>query len=260
MKLYLDLLFFLNFSFDFILLYCVRKTLKRSISIKRIMLGSILGGFSIFFLFLPLNSITLFLLKGLLAILMILISFGYHNLRYTLKNLSYLYIYSILLGGIMYFLNCEFSYKQEGIIFFHDGLSINVLLLILIAPFILYTYSKEIRRGKQKYSQYYELTITFKNGKRYHTTAFLDTGNTLRDPYLKRPIIIINEVDLPLDSTCILVPFRTILKHSYLKCYEIEKVEIKDVKELKDVLVGITPYKIEMEGVDCIIGTNILEG
>ena len=143
MKLYLDLIFFLNFSFDFILLYTVKKILRRNTKIKRLVLAAFIGALSIFLLFLKTNNFILFLFKIFISIIMIIISFSYKDIHYTFKNLIYLYIVSIVLGGSLYFLNCSFSYKNEGIIFYHNGLSINVIVLFMIAPFILYTYIKE---------------------------------------------------------------------------------------------------------------------
>ena len=70
MKIYLDLVFFINFVFDFLLLLTVNIILKRNISIFRILIGSIIGGISIFLLFIKLNSITLFLFKLIISILM----------------------------------------------------------------------------------------------------------------------------------------------------------------------------------------------
>ena len=258
MKLYLDLIFFLNFSFDFILLYTVKKILRRNTKIKRLVLAAFIGALSIFLLFLKTNNFILFLFKIFISIIMIIISFSYKDIHYTFKNLIYLYIVSIVLGGSLYFLNCSFSYKNEGIIFYHNGLSINVIVLFMISPFILYTYIKESKSLKTKYNQLYELKITLKNKKDIHLTAFLDTGNTLKDPFLKRPIIITNKIDIK--GNYILVPFYTILNESYLKCYEIEKAYIKGIGEVKNVLLGISPKPIVMEGVDCIIGPNILGG
>jgi len=83
MKIYLDLVFFINFFFDFLLLLVVKILLKRNVGIKRIILGALLGATSILFLFLPLNQITLFLLKVIISILMILTTFGFQNKNYT---------------------------------------------------------------------------------------------------------------------------------------------------------------------------------
>ena len=261
MKIYLDLIFLLNFSFDFILLLTVSIILKRNVKIIRLILGSIIGSLSTFLLFLDLNNIELFLYKLFISIVMLLITFKYKNIKYTLKNMEYLYITSIILGGFLYLLNLEFSYKNEGIIFYHNGLSVNFIFLIILSPIILYLYIKQVKELKNNYSYYHKLNIYYKD-KIIKINSYLDTGNKLKDPYLSRPIIIINNKlieDKYLDDY-ILVPMDTINSHSMLKCIKVDKIEI-DGKELKkNVLIGLSPKKIKMEGIDSIIGKSILEG
>lgn len=259
MKLYIDLIFFLNFGFDFCLLYAVRKILKRNVKLYRLLLAAFFGGGSVFVLFLPMNTFFLFLFKIALSIGMVLLAFSFKTLRYFFKNMCYLYLVSIVLGGALYFLNVQLSYKQEGILFYHNGLSINVILLLMITPFILYTYSKEMKAYKAKYSELYELEIFLKNKQELKLTAFLDTGNRLKDPYLHRPVIIVDEKIQVKGDKEVLVPFHTIGHTSYLHCFEVEKVKING-EEKRKVLLGVSPKRILMEGVDCIIGTNLLEG
>ena len=83
MTIYLDLVMILNFTIDFILLLTVSLILKRNIKITRIMLGSFFGGISILFLFFNMNNIILFLLKLIISILMIIITFKFVNLKYN---------------------------------------------------------------------------------------------------------------------------------------------------------------------------------
>ena len=192
MKVYVDLLFLINIFFDFLLLLSVSLILKRHTKIYRIIIGSLVGGISIFFLFLNITSITLFFLKILIAILMILTTFGFKDIKYFIKNISYLYLISIVLGGALYLLNIEFSYKNKGLIFYHNGLSINIIILLIVTPILLYLYIKEMKDYKQNYSKYYKIEIIFKNNKNIILNAFLDTGNNLIDPYKKRPVILVN--------------------------------------------------------------------
>ena len=86
MKIYVDLIIFLNFMFDFILLLVTNIILKRGTSLKRIILGALVGSLTIVVLFIPFTTSTLFLLKVLLSILSILITFGYKDLKYFLIN------------------------------------------------------------------------------------------------------------------------------------------------------------------------------
>ena len=86
MKIYVDLVLFLNFFFDFLLLLATSLILKRYVKIKKIFLGALIGSLSIFLLFVSIISFTLFLIKILISILMILTCFGYKTIKYTIKN------------------------------------------------------------------------------------------------------------------------------------------------------------------------------
>ena len=131
MKIYLDVIFLINFFFDFFLLMITSILLRRKVKFKNMILGSLIGALSIFVLFININSFELFIIKIIISLIMVLVTFKYKNIRYTLKNIVYLYFTSMILGGVLYYLNVEFSYKQEGLVFYHDGLSINFVFLIL---------------------------------------------------------------------------------------------------------------------------------
>lgn len=255
MKVYVDLVLILNFFFDFLLLLSVSLVLRRNIPLKKIFLGSLIGSISIFILFFKISTLILFFIKIFISILMTIITFNFKNIYYTLKNLIYLYTSSIILGGFIYFLNIQFSYKQEGLIFYHNGLSINFIFLIITSPIIIYIYIRQARELRNNYSNYYEVDISI-NKKKYHFKAFLDTGNKLVDPYFHKPIIIVDTNKIKLDKY-VLVPIYTANKNSMLKCIKVDTVNIKGVCIKKDVMVGISDIKLE--GIDCLLNQKLLE-
>lgn len=262
MKIYVDLVLLLNFGFDLLLLFATGIILRRQTDLKRLLLGSFLGSITIFSMFIEVSSISLFLIKIIISIGMVLITFGYIDLKYTLKNLFYLYTSSILLGGFLYFLNLEFSYKNEGLVFYFNGLSINVIILIIMSPIIIYAYVKQGLLLKNQYSNYYNIDIYLKNGNIIPTTAFLDTGNHLEDPYKKRPILLLNKNLLQIDyekDSILLVPYDTLNHHGLLKCIIPDKIFIQGVGFRSNFLIGISNEEIKMEGIDCIIGNKLLE-
>jgi stage II sporulation protein GA (sporulation sigma-E factor processing peptidase) len=262
MKVYLDLIIILNFLFDFLLLLVVGILLRRHASLKRLFLGSLVGSLSILFLFMELTSMGLFILKILVSILMVIICFKYKDLKYTGRNLLYLYTTSIILGGFLYLLNVEFAYKQDGLIFYHNGLSINWIILLLTSPIILYIYVKQGLYLKNNYSNYYLVDIYFKEQK-INVSAFLDTGNRLIDPYQKRPIILVAKNELKLDygdDDIILVPYESLNHHGLLKCIKPDKIIILGVGVRTKLLIGISEDKIDIDGIDCILHTKLMEG
>ena len=165
MKVYVDMVFLLNFYLDFLLLMTTSIVLKRNASLKRLILGTIIGSLSIFFLFFPINQILLFLLKVLIAVGMVLMAFRYKDLKYTLNNLGYFYMISVILGGFLYYLNVEFSYSHIGLIFFHHKMNGNALFLIIISPIILYIYNKQSKKFKTMYNLLYDVEIVLKKEK-----------------------------------------------------------------------------------------------
>ena len=261
MKIYADLILFINFFLDLFLLIGVSLILKRNVKIIRMILGAIAGSISLIALFININSYTLFLIKVIISIIMILISFGYKNVKYTMTNLSYLYLLSIVLGGFLYFINDNLSYKNIGLIFFYNGFSINIILILLLSPIIIYLYVKRSRSEKKRLSSYYKVSITFLNGNTRHLTAFLDTGNNLYDPYKKRPIIIINESIIgDYKPKYILVPCYTVNKESILKCFKIKELVINGKIIEKECLVGISDNNFNLDGIDCLLHEGIMEG
>lgn len=193
---------------------------------------------------------------------MVLVVFGYRDIRYFGNNLFYLYTSSILLGGFLYFLNLQFSYKNEGLVFYFDGLSINVIVLIVLGPVIIYAYVKQGLLLKNHYSNYYNIDIYFKNGKVVPAVAFMDTGNRLEDPYKKRPIILLNKEFIDIDYNCdkvVLVPYDAINHHGLLKCIVPDKIFIQGIGFRKNFLVGLSNEKILIDGVDCIMHSKLIE-
>lgn len=262
MKIYIDLVLALNFGFDLILLFSVATLLRRKTTLKKLLLSSLTGSITILAMFIELNSFTLFLIKIIISIIMVYIAFGYINIKYTLKNLFYLYTSSIILGGFLYFLNIQLSYKNKGLVFYFNGLSVNVIVLIILSPTIIYLYTKQALELKNNYSKYYNIDIYLKNGKVLPLTAFLDTGNILEDPYKKRPIILLNKGLLSIDyekDKILLVPYDTINNHGLLKCIIPDKIFIQGIGFKKNFLVGISNEKIKIEGIDCILNSKLLE-
>ncbi len=259
MKVYVDLVFLLNIYLDFLLLITTSVTLKRNASLKRIGLGTLLGSTSIFFLFWSINNILLFFIKIAIAIGMVLISFGYKDIKYLLNNLGYFYMISIILGGFLYYLNLEFSYAHIGMIFINNGISINWLVLCLFSPFILYIYYRQSQKMKSTYNLNFRITIMLRNKQKIEVNAFLDTGNKLVDPITNKPVILLQKNCINIEQEPILyVPYNSLNNHNLLKCIKPLYIEINN-KKFKNYLIGISDKKFHLDGVECILNNKLME-
>ena len=188
------------------------------------------------------------ILKIILGIIMVLIAFGYKNIKYTFYNIIYLYMVSIILGGFVYYLNVEFN-------------KINDLILLLLAPFILYIFMKSLKVVKEIKNYYYKIKIVFNNQQELNITAFLDTGNKLVDPITNKPIILLNKKKLK-DNIKIrspmYVPYNALNYHGLLECIKPEYIVINN-KRLSNYLIGLSEQTFKLNGIDCLLNYKILE-
>ncbi len=246
MKVYIDLLFILNFIYDFILLMTVSITLKRNVKLNRLLLSSLYGALTIFIIFIPINKILLITIKIVLGIIMVIICFEYRNIKYTFDNIKYLYMCSVILAGFLYFLKIEFN-------------NLSYLLILIISPLILYLYIKQNRELKERINYYRNITIVFNNKKKLELVGFIDSGNKLRDPVTKKYIILINKKIVKgiynIRSPMYVIA-STINKSSLLECIAINKLEI-DNKEYSNYLLGLIDSNFN--DFDCLLNYHIME-
>lgn len=259
MKVYVDLVYALNYYLDFLLLLTTSIVLKRNTSLKRIALGAFLGSTSIVFLFWSVSSWFLFFYKIIIAIFMVIVSFRYEDLKFTFNNFIYFYMISMILGGFLYYLNVEFSYNPVGLLFVKHNLNINAIFLILISPVILFVYAKQSKKMKSQYNLSYQVKIVLKNKQEYILNGFLDTGNKLIDPITNKPIILLEKgiVDEE-ENTFYYVPFHSLNNQNLLKCLRPEYVEIEN-KKFNNYLIGISDKKFNFEGIKCILNNRLME-
>jgi hypothetical protein len=215
--------------------------LTRKASIKRIFLGSLIGGGSTLILFVSLNSILLFFIKIILGLIMCLVTFGYHSFKYTYNNLFYLYTISFSIGGVLYLLMDKGYY--------------NYFILIIGFLIVSILYIKQIKKFKTNYSDYYQVKVYLKN-QELNLTGYLDTGNKLYDNYKHRPIIIIyKELEYNLEDI-IYVPYISLNEEKILKCLKVEKIIIND-KVFNNYLIGLSNKKIHIDGINCILHSKM---
>lgn len=190
---------------------------------------------------------------------MILITFGYKNVKYTINNLGYFYMISVILGGFLYYLNLEFSYTHVGLVFINNGISINAVFLILISPLILYIYYRQSQKMKTNYNLIYKIEIVLKDKKEIQLNGFLDTGNKLIDPITNKPILLIQKGIVNEQKEKIyFIPFHSLGNNNLLKCFKPLYVVIEN-KKYKNYLIGISDKKFSLEGVECILNSKVLE-
>ena len=241
MIIYVDLIFLLNIFLDFILLMSVSVTLCRNANIKRIILGSLVGGGTGLLLFISINSTLLIIIKIFLGIVMVIITFGFRDIKYTFNNLFYLYTISFSVGGGLYLL------MNKGIY--------NYFIIIIGFIIVCYLYIKQLNKFKNNYANYYKVDIYY-HKKIISLIGYMDTGNKLYDNYKNRPIILIDKKMKYNDEEIIYVPYVSLNEESVLKCLKIDKIIINN-HVFKNYLVGLSNKKFQIDGINCILHSKM---
>lgn len=246
MKMYIDLFFIFNVIMDYIIIMSTSILLKRRTSYIRMILSSLIGGISSLVLFTSLNKIVIEIIS---IVIMVLISFGYKDIRYLIKNILYMYILSTLLGGIIYLFNIKVS----------NSMFLTYLIIIVISIEIMILYIKENKKMRSIYNNYYKVDIYFKDREKLSLIGFVDTGNNLYDPYKKRPVIIVPNKYIKEDKY-ILVPYHTINGNGLLKCIKPDIIFIDGIGYKGNVLIGFSDSFNFGDGVDVILHKDIMKG
>ena len=261
MKIYLDLVLLLNFLFDLILLISVNYILRRNVKLLRILLGSLVGEISLLLLFIEMNDTIFFLFKFIISLVMIYVCFGYRDCKYYFKNVTYFYLVSMLLGGAIQFLDNQFSYSNNGLVFTDNGLGISYVIVLVVGVFLYFKYIKSFKEFSNNYGYYYRCKIYIDDSNVVEVNAFLDTGNKLYIPYLGKVIVLVDRdkiKNIGLDKP-IYVPFNSLNNNGLLECYKCKCLEIGG-RYYDRFLLGISNEKFYMDGIDCIINNSVMEG
>ena len=249
---YIELLVIEDFLLNYIILYGTSILLNRITKFKKIFLSSSIGTIPLIFLFTNLNKYFLNIITFFFLLIMSIICFKYKDIIYTIKNIIYMYFISIFLAGSIYLINTNFLPPINNYI-------LSIIILLILSPIITYIYVKINIKTKINNSNYYLVNIYLKDKPKITVNSFLDTGNKLKDPYNKKPIILLSKNIIKLtNEKIILVPYNTIDNHSLLRCFNPEKIYIHKIGYRKKVLIGLVD-EINIEGADCILNEALLE-
>lgn len=248
MTVYIDLVCIINFIYDFLILLTVSFTLKRNRKIYYYILSSLIGVLSIFLLFLKINNIVLFLLKILISVIMVIVAFGYKSIKYTISNIIYFYMTSIVLAGFLYLI------KENN-----SNFNLNYIVLLIIGPIILFIYYKSNKKLKNTYSDYYKIKIVFDKIE-YNLVSFYDNGNNLKDPVSRKSIIIVGNNRLEKIYNIrspVYVPVITVKGTHLMKCFKPSYIILND-KKIYNYLIGESSIKFS-DGVECLLNKSLKE-
>ena len=265
MTVYWDMMFLLNFTIDYIILYSTAKTMFLKRNFLKMILGAVIGGIYGIFVF---EKSFVFNTLTYIFVTLFILYIAFSTLNF--KIVSTFYIISFLFGGISNYLNNMYGVikMSNGFLYFENNL-IAVILGVLLSSFIVVILLKLMKRNVIKHKQIKTVDIFFE-GKSVTVSGIIDTGNLLLDPITKYPVILAEFADIKeiisedlikfleekenllvninrkIINKIRLIPYKNSNSNDILKGFKPDYIIIKDEKEriITDVIIAVTYNKL----------------
>ena len=200
MTLYVDIIFLENVFMNSIILLATGIILKDKTKIIRNLISSSIG--AVYAIIIYTSHIELYsniFLKIMLSLVIVYISFKPQNTKSMLKHIIIFYLTSFTFGGVafalLYFVRPQDILFQNGVL--AGTYPIKMILAGGIVGFAIVVISFKNIKGKlNKKDMYCNVKLCERENKKV-ITAIIDTGNFLKDPITKIPVIVaeINSLD-----------------------------------------------------------------
>lgn len=183
-----------NFIINFLILYTTKIVSKNKKPNKHIVIGTIIGTlYSLVFFYPALLFLTKPIMKFILSLLIVKITFNSKTIKKYFYEFLVFYIVSFIFAGVIVGISWNFklpsSLLQEKNLlemFNMKYIIIGIILAIIIIR-IVFSYT---HRKNMKNEYIYEVEIYF-GDKFIKVTALVDTGNSLVDPFSRKPVFVV---------------------------------------------------------------------
>ena len=284
MTVYLDIVFVENLLMNYIILFATGFIQKIQMKQLRLIASSSFGG--VYAIISYLNIIPIYsniFMKILLSIIMIYIAFNPQNVKKMCKTILLFYLTSFVMGGcalaLLYMISPESIAFKDGVLVGTYPMKITIVAGLVGFCIIQIAFQINKRQLKKK-DMICNLEISI-NKQKTEVKAYLDSGNTLKDPISKKPVIVVeknkikNFTDIDLEKIIggdepntenlklKIIPFNSIGKQNGMLIGvkpDFVKIEYEDREEyIYDVVIGMYDKKINKD-YHALIGLELLEG
>lgn len=265
MTLYVDIIFLENLIMNSIIILATGIILKNTQRIWRNLVSSGIG--AIYAILIYTSNFKIYsniILKVILSVVIVYIAFKPANIRSFLKHIIIFYLTSFTFGGVafalLYFVRPQDILFQNGVLI--GTYPIKMILAGGILGFIIITFAFKNIKGKLTRKDIM-CTVIIGNTR---ITAIVDTGNLLKDPITKMPVLIMEremlkgifpeiilenatdivngkEIELgEYSSKLRVIPYKSIGKENGLLLgIKVKNIRIvyQDIEKAHDVIIGI---------------------
>ena len=195
MVIYVDVLLFVNFVIDYLILRLEAKIIKINYKLWRLVIGAISSSVFSLYIFLPKQSLIIdVLIKILCSAVTVFIAFGFCDLKYYFRNIGVFFAVSYLFAGIIFGLqtirpNSNIN-VYNGVVYFN--ISPVLLLLMSFIIYLLIAILKKVFNKTAETADRLNLSLKF-HGISITAVAIIDTGHSLCDIFGDNLMIIIDK-------------------------------------------------------------------
>ncbi len=194
MTVYIDVVLIENLIMNYIIIFATGIILKIKMKQIRMILGSLIGAiYTIIAYVSNLRIYSNFILKFILSIIIVYISFNPQTQKQLWKSLLIFYLTSLVFGGaafaIIYVVRPQEILRNNQLIF--GTTSMKVILFSAILAFIVIILAFKIVKNKiSKKDMFCDIEVKI-NEEIIKTKAMIDTGNFLKEPITNKPVVVI---------------------------------------------------------------------
>jgi stage II sporulation protein GA (sporulation sigma-E factor processing peptidase) len=200
-RVYADLVFLLNGCIDFLLLWLTSAIRKQRTTRFRLALAATVGGlYATLHLWSYFSFIYSLPVKLLISMLMIWICFGFVHPYAYLRSLGVFYLVCFVTGGAMVALHYVLTGNHEvggGVLFTQTekgwGSPVSWLFLLVGFP-LVWLYARISFGSLQERQEIHQFLVPVRieiDGQKMECTGLVDTGNQLRDPISRAPVMMV---------------------------------------------------------------------
>ena len=261
---YIDVLIFTNIFQDFMLLLILKRALHLRASYFRLLAGSFMGGIASLLALIPhIHFIINLFINIAVALLLILITFGFYNWKTYIKNTATLFIISYLVNGALICFYLAIKPKGMAIInntVYFDISPLLLIILTLIIYFILRIYKRLFKNHSRAYSMV-NVSFSYKN-REYCVKCKIDSGCNVKEPFSGNYVIIIDEKSI--NNTVIdnekmrIIPFDSLGGKGVIYGFKADEVKIANKIINQDIYIGLCKdiFKNNFNG---LVPKNLIE-
>ena len=286
--IYLDVLICTNLLINYLLLLATAKLSARFSGRRRLFLAAALGSLtSLLILLPPIGFCWEMLTRIVSAFVIVAVAFPRKSYKIYGKTVFCFFAVSMGFAGVMFalwmFMAPSSFYIANGIVYF--DISAVTLVVLSLTAYLLLSLFHRIFRVHPISNRIYEVRVEI-DGKTVKLKGYLDTGNTLRDPFLGTPVAVCSiEKILPILPAAIMdyyervqgspgkngsllvetksparvIPFQTVGGSGLLVAFRPDHFVFFEggrEREVEDILIGITEKQVGGGNYDLLLGRD----